>query len=118
MRFGDIVVDPMLWPGMLEQISAAAGAIGAVVLQAGSGTFAARTASLSEPVDRYFANGFNVRDVRVKQGVPLLMSGTPVIVDQDFLTPEQIHRDPVYTDCLLPYQLGWFAAIGIQVFGS
>jgi DNA-binding CsgD family transcriptional regulator len=117
-RFGDVVVDPAMWPEVLDQVSAAAGAMGAVLLQAGTGTFAVRTGSISEAVDSYFANGFNTRDVRVKQGVPLLMRGKPVIVDQDFLTPEQMRRDPVYMDCLFPHQLAWFAAIGIRLYGS
>ena len=117
-RLGDVVVDPTMWSEVMEQISAAAGAIGAVLLEAGAGTFAVRTASISGAVDHYFANGFNTRDVRVKRGVPLLMRGKPVIVDQDFLTPEQIRRDPVYTECLFPHQLGWFAAIGIRLNGS
>ena len=117
-RLGDAVVDPMTWPEVMEQICVSAGAIGAVLLEAGSGTFAERTASISEAVDYYFANGFNTRDIRVKRGVPLLWRGKPVVVDQDFLTPEQMYRDPVYTDCFLPRDLGWFAAIGVRVGAS
>jgi DNA-binding CsgD family transcriptional regulator len=117
-RLGDVVVDPGMWPEVLEQISAAAGAIGAVLLKAGAGTYAVRTASIAHAVDHYFENGFNTRDVRVERGVPLLMRGKPVITDQDILTHEQMRRDAVYTECLIPYQLAWFAAIGIRLYGS
>jgi len=117
-RFGDILIDPTIWPEVLEQIAAAAGATGAVLLQAGVGTFAYRTESISEAVDHYFSHGFNTRDIRARQGVPLLRRGRRVIIDQDFFTPEQIRRDPVYNECLFPYGLGWFAALGAPVGSS
>jgi DNA-binding CsgD family transcriptional regulator len=89
-----------------------------VLLEAGAGTFGARTESIGEAVDHYFSNGFNTRDVRVQRGAPLLIRGEGVIIDQDFLTPEQMRDEPVYAECFFPHRLGWFAAIGIRLYGS
>jgi hypothetical protein len=62
-RFGEILFDPTIWPEVLEQIAAAAGAIGAALLQAGAGTFAYRTESISEAVDHYFSNGYSTPEI-------------------------------------------------------
>ncbi|WP_204270158.1 hypothetical protein, partial [Klebsiella aerogenes] len=57
---------------------------GATLLQGDIRTAdAPRTESIRDFVDGYFANNLHIADVRARRGVPLLLSGRPVIRDQD-----------------------------------
>ena len=118
-RLGDAVIDPGLWPEIMDQISVAVGAIGAALLQSD-----VRTADVptSQGIDglfnRYFAEGWHTRDVRANRGVPLLLQGRTVITDQDLVAPDEMQRLDFYADCLEFEGLQWFAAVGFWAGSS
>jgi DNA-binding CsgD family transcriptional regulator len=111
-RLGEAALDPSLWPEIMEEICRATGTTGAVLLQSDVRTpDVPRTAGAHDMISNYFANNWHTRDLRVR-GVPLILSGEPVITDQDFVTPEEMRTHPYYNDILLPFNLLWFAGIG------
>jgi DNA-binding CsgD family transcriptional regulator len=114
-RLGEAALDPTSWPAIMEQISATVGATGAVLLQSDIRTpDVPRTSSVDALVQRYFVDGWATRDVRGNKGVPLLARGAPVIIDQDFVTSDQMRRDPFYNDCLIAEGFQWFAGVGFR----
>jgi DNA-binding CsgD family transcriptional regulator len=99
---------------MMEEICAAVGATGALLLQADARTpDIPRTASIDELVQDYFRGNFHLRDVRAIRGVPRILRGDPVVVEEDILTPDEIRREPYYNECFFPRGFGWFGVIGM-----
>jgi DNA-binding CsgD family transcriptional regulator len=114
-RLGEAALDPTIWPEIMEQISTTLGATGAVLLQSDIRTpDVPRTRSLDGLARRYFGDGWATRDVRGNKGIPLLARGAPVIIDQDFVTSDQMQRDPFYNDCLIAEGFEWFAGVGFR----
>lgn len=114
-NLGDAVADPTLWPQIMDDICAAAGATGGALLQSDIRTpDIPRTASVDDCFKYYFATGWPARDTRAERSVPLLMRGQPVVTDQDIVTPEEMRRLDFYNECALPFGLPWFAGIGLQ----
>lgn len=114
-RIGDAVIDPALWPEIMEQISRAVAASGAVLLQSDvRGSDVPRTAGVAEMISNYFANGWHTRDIRADRGIPLLLAGQKVVTDQDILTPEEMTRSDYYAEAVLPFGFQWFAAVGFS----
>jgi DNA-binding CsgD family transcriptional regulator len=114
-RLSEAAFDPAIWPELMEQISTTVGATGAVLLQSDIRTpDVPRTASVEPLVQRYFADGWPTRDVRGNKGIPLLARGAEVIIDQDFVTSDQMGRDPFYNDCLIAEGFQWFAGVGFR----
>lgn len=112
-RLGEVLLDPATWPQIMEEISAAAGATGAVLLQSDTRTVdIPRTAGVREMIDYYFANGWHTRDLRAEKGVPLLLRSEKVVTDQDILTPEEMSRSDYYQEAVVPFGFRWFAAVG------
>ncbi|MBN9087896.1 MAG: helix-turn-helix transcriptional regulator [Reyranella sp.] len=113
-RLSDAAVDPAIWPEIMEEISAAAGATGAVLLQSDVRTSdVPRTSGLDDFLRKnYFAEGWHQRDVRADRGVPLLLRGQTAIIDQDLVTPEEMKSLGLYAELMIPKGLGWFSAIG------
>jgi DNA-binding CsgD family transcriptional regulator len=113
-RLGETVVDPTLWPDVLEDISRAVGATGALMLQSDVRTpDVPITKSLEEIRGPYFS-GWHANDTRAERAVPLLLSGAKVVADQDIFTPEEISRDPLYNELLFPAGLHWFSVVGFR----
>jgi hypothetical protein len=118
-RLGDAVIDPAIWPEVMDQISRSVGAVGAVLLQSD-----VRTADVpaSQGIDglfnRYFSEGWQTRDVRADRGVPLLLRGQTVITDQDIVSPDEMRRLDFYADCLESQGLQWFAGVGFWAESS
>jgi DNA-binding CsgD family transcriptional regulator len=111
--FGNTVLDPSAWSEVMEKICLAAGATGAMLLQGGARTFdVPRTPSFDEALRHYFSNSFHLKDIRAARAVPLLMSGTSVVFDQDMMTAEEMRSDPMYNETLLPFGFQWFAGVG------
>jgi len=71
------------------------------------------TAGAKDMFAHYFRDGMHLRDVRAERGVPLLLRGQSVIIDQDFMTPEDMKAAPLY-DRLRSDGFQWFAAIGFR----
>lgn len=114
-RLGEVVLDPLMWPVLMEEICMAVGARGAAMLQSDVRTEdIPRTVSVAEYFDNYFENKFHVADIRAARGVPLLQTKTDVVTDTDLFRSEaEMIRDPLYAN-LAEYGLRWFAAIGFR----
>jgi DNA-binding CsgD family transcriptional regulator len=114
-NLGDAIVDPGLWPQIMDEISAAVGATGAALVQSDVRTpDIPRTASVDDCFKHYFATGWQAHDTRAERGEPLLMRGRAVITDQDIVTPEEMRRLDFYNECALPFGVPWFAGIGLR----
>jgi DNA-binding CsgD family transcriptional regulator len=112
-RLGEAVIDPGIWPQIMAEISAAACARGAVLLQGDVRTGdVPRTAGVDAYIQSYFTEEWHQRDVRAERAVPRLLRGEKVIIDQDIVTPEEMQRVGLYAESLLPHGLQWFAGIG------
>jgi DNA-binding CsgD family transcriptional regulator len=110
---GDAIVDPAAWPRVMEDMSRAVRADGAVLLQSDVRTpDVPRTPAISDAIDAYFRNGWHTRDVRAERGVPLILSGQPVVTDQDILSPDEMRKDPAYNECYIPNGCQWWAVVG------
>jgi DNA-binding CsgD family transcriptional regulator len=111
-RLGDTVVDPKIWPDVLEDICQAVGATGALLLQSDVRTpDVPRTKSVEELCKAYFS-GWHLNDPRAQRAVPLLLAGTKIVVDQDIFTPEEISRSPFFNELCFPGGFPWFSAVG------
>jgi hypothetical protein len=114
-RLGDAAIDPSIWPELMEEICTAVGSTGAMLLQSDVRTpDVPRTASIDEALRAYFGGAFHLADVRAERGVPLLLTGSPVAIDQDFVTPDDIRSDAMYNEVLIPLGLQWFAGVGFR----
>ena len=112
-RLGDAVIDPAMWPVLMQDICSASGAMGACLLQSDVRTpDVPMTGSAREYFKSYFDNHYNEGDIRAARAVPLLMAGRQIVSDQDIFTSEsEMLRDPLYAH-LNGYGLRWFAAVG------
>ena len=114
-RLGDTIIDPALWPEVLDQISGAVGAAGAGLLQSDIRTSdIPRSPGADEVISNYFKNGWYAHDVRAERGVPLLLGGEKVVTDQDIVTPEEIRTLGFYAENLAPFGFRWFAGVGFR----
>jgi DNA-binding CsgD family transcriptional regulator len=119
-RLGDAVVDPATWPEVLDAMSRAVRAEGAMLLQSDVQTpDVPRTDSISELVDVYFRDRWHTRDVRAARGVPLVLGGQPVVIDEDiFSSPEEMLNLPHFRELYTPLGFNWWAVVGFQVDGA
>jgi DNA-binding CsgD family transcriptional regulator len=112
-RRGDVVIEPALWPEIMDEISRAMSAEGAVLLQSDVRTpDVPRTASLEDFAQSYFSGGWHQRDIRAERGVPILLAGVKVIMDQDVVSPDEMRRSACYQENYLPNGFQWFTAVG------
>lgn len=113
-RLPELAVDPTIWPQMLEDVSQAAGAVGAVLLQTGPKSFDVPMSSgIEDLLEPYFRDGWGVRDPR-ERAVPQMMRGR-IGVDQDIFAAGSMERDPMYAELLLPKGFRWWAGVGFRV---
>jgi DNA-binding CsgD family transcriptional regulator len=114
-RLGDVVIDPALWPEIMEEVSRAMSAEGAALLQGDVRTpDVPRTASLEDFAQSYFSGGWHQRDIRAERGVPLLLAGVKAVMDQDVVSPDEMRRSACYQDNYLPNGFQWFTAVGFR----
>lgn len=112
-RLGDAALDPSVWTEIMEELCRAVGASGAMLLQADLRTpDVPRTAGVDHLYREYLSNGWHQRDLRAKRSVPLLLGKEKVVIDQEFITPDEMRRDAFYQEALLRLGFQWFAAIG------
>jgi DNA-binding CsgD family transcriptional regulator len=112
-RLGDVVVDPSIWPDVMQDVCDAAGAAGAGLLQSDSRTpDVPITAAAKDVFSHYFENGWHLRDLRAERSVPLLLSGRNVVVDQDIISRAEIDKSVFYNECMMACGFKWFAAVG------
>ncbi|MGH6643211.1 MAG: helix-turn-helix transcriptional regulator [Bradyrhizobium sp.] len=112
-RLGDAVIDPAMWPVLMQDICSASGAMGACLLQSDVRTpDVPMTDSAREYFKSYFDNHHHETDIRAARAVPLLLAGHRAVNDQDIFTSEaEMLRDPLYAH-LNGFGLRWFTAVG------
>jgi hypothetical protein len=111
-ELGEVVIDPHAWPRVMDHLSKAVGATGALLLQSDNRTpDVPYSQEIEELRHRYFGNHWHTRDLRAARGVPYLLQGHRVVTDQDILTPEEISKAPFYNELFDPLGFYWFAAI-------
>jgi DNA-binding CsgD family transcriptional regulator len=112
---GDAALDPGRWPQAMDHICRAVGATGAALLQSDIRTpDIPRTPAVDEVISEYFRNNCHIDDIRAARGVPLLLKGASVVIDQDVVMPSELRRDRLYNEVLLPLNFQWFAAVGFR----
>jgi DNA-binding CsgD family transcriptional regulator len=119
-RLGDAVVDPAEWPSIIEDMSRAIRTEGAILLQSDVRTAdVPHSLALNELTDTYFRDGWHMRDVRALRGVPLLLQGQPVVIDEDiFCSPAEMHSLGIYNELWIPAGFQWWAVVGFWVQGA
>jgi DNA-binding CsgD family transcriptional regulator len=114
-RLGDVVVDPAAWPEILDAMSRAVGAEGAILMQSDvRATDLPRSTSISELADTYFRNGWHIGDVRNIRGPRLRLRGQAVVIDQDILSPDEMRNDWTYNEIYIPNGFQWFASVSFR----
>jgi DNA-binding CsgD family transcriptional regulator len=115
IRLGEAVIDPGIWTGLMEDICRALRTTGAALLQSDIRTAdIPRTASVDELIGTYFKNNLHFSDIRASLSVPLLLSGQPVVIDQDIFASERdMPRDDMY-DLIGHLGFRWYGAIGFR----
>ncbi|MGO4670694.1 helix-turn-helix transcriptional regulator [Bosea sp. 2RAB26] len=115
-RIQDVVAEPESWSGVLKDVSAAAGAQGASLFRATLTTPDVALVSVSagsqQIMERYIRDGWVRRDIRTRAIPKMLKTG--IGVDQDFMTPDAIEREPYYQDLLAPCGLRWWAGVAFR----
>jgi len=111
---GDTVIDPSLWPKVMDSICQAAGTEGAALLQSDNRTpDIPQTEALRDMFSQYFREGWHIRDIR-EPIIPLLLNGKRVAVDQDIFTDNADLPTPMYNELFAPFKLRWFAGVGFR----
>ncbi len=111
-RLGEVVIDPGAWPRIMDDLSKAVGATGAVLLQSDNRTpDVPYSHEIEELRHRYFGDNWHTHDLRAIRGVPYLLNGNSIVTDQDILTPDDIRKAPFYNELCDPLGFHWFAAI-------
>jgi DNA-binding CsgD family transcriptional regulator len=109
-----VVLDPASLVGVMQDISKAAGCEGAALFQSDVRTpDVPYTAGIEDLFKKYFAEGWHVRDLRVRAVPKMLRTG--IGVDQDFATPETFRREPFYAELLASMGFQWWAGIAMPV---
>jgi DNA-binding CsgD family transcriptional regulator len=117
-RLGDAVVDPAIWPQIMEEICRAFATTGAVLLQSDVRTpDVPRTEAIDEVMKIYFDDDWGARDEIAKYGVPRLLAGE-AITNQDLFTLEHMRRSPFYNDLIFAHGFQWFAGVGFWAGSS
>jgi hypothetical protein len=112
-RLEEAVIDPAAWIRVMDDLCAATGSTGAVLLQGDVRTpDVPSTASMKESLRVYFGNNWQAKDLRALRGVPRHLAGDVVVINQDLLTPEEMLRDPMHNETLFPFDFHWYAGIG------
>jgi len=112
LAVGKAVIDPSVWPDVMERICEAVGAAGAALLLTDVRTpDIPRTKSADEIFDLYFRDGWHLRDSRAERGVPLLLQGVRVFTDEDLFTHDQFKADSYLNEFYFPH--GYRSAAGV-----
>jgi DNA-binding CsgD family transcriptional regulator len=118
-RLGDLVLDPALWPHVMQELCDALGAMGAALLQSDVRTSDVPvTESVKAPFRRYFDEGWHTKDMRAARGVPRILNGERVVIDQDLVSPDEMRAAAFYNEMVFAAGLHWFAAVGFQAGSS
>ena len=118
-RLSETAVDPSLWPNLLQEIAEGVGALGAVLLQAGTPSVDVPwSPSLNRMREAYYGGLWHMRDLRAVRSVAAIRRGLTVLTDEDLVTREERGRDPYYTSFLSAQGLDAFAAVVFRLSSS
>jgi DNA-binding CsgD family transcriptional regulator/PAS domain-containing protein len=111
--FMDAATDPDAWQAALDAVAEKSDSRGAVLLTVeGCGPFVLPTQGLGELAERYVKDGWYQHDFR-RTGLPQ-MKQRGIMVDQDFVRPDEMNRLEFYADFLRPLGFGWFAGLKVE----
>src|SRR5262245_47563012 len=109
--------DPGSWVKLMDEICAACGSAGALLIDTEVRTpNVLRTAGIEDLVRNYFRDDWHKRDLRYATIPRMCKEG--IGVDQDFASPEMISKNPYYTELFEPLGFRWFAGIPIWAGSS
>jgi DNA-binding CsgD family transcriptional regulator len=107
-RLGEAAVDPAVWPDLLEEICAAIRATGALLLQTDERTpDVPRTESVHELANCYFRYAWYTRYVKAVRALPLLLSGTRILTDEDIFTCDEFETRPLINEFTITNGFKW-----------
>ena len=114
-RIYEAALVPEMWSSVLESLSEAAGCTGGLLVSARDhkANRTVLTDSLRELHDRATNEGWWARNTRGQ--LLLTLPDTEFHSDADHFSPEEMAREPLYTDLLWPLGLGYATATHIQV---
>jgi DNA-binding CsgD family transcriptional regulator len=106
-RIYEASVVPELWTGVIDELAAIAECAGTIFLAVDPSQSIRWIASESqlEFITAFERDGWMARNSRAKRLAPKRYPG--FVTDLDLFTPEEMDRDPFYTDCLRRYGGGW-----------
>jgi DNA-binding CsgD family transcriptional regulator len=117
-HLGAAALDPQMWVEVMEDICRATRTNGAILLQSDIQTpDVPHTAGVHELAGAYFADGWHLRDVRLRT-VPQLLAGEPVVLDQDIPNLDDSDAQFYYNEFLKYHGFWWFAGIGFKAGSS
>lgn len=115
-RVQDVVVDPGAWAGILNEVTAAAGADVSSLMRKPTASPEVSVIAINDEAEpllkHYIDGGWHRADLRTRAIPKLLRTG--IGVDQDFTTTDEIARHPYYQEFLGPFGLRWWAGIGFR----
>ena len=110
-------LEPDRWPDLLHRISHSAGALGAILI---SETHRLPVSPVSRDLlplmDRYYAEGWNTRDVRFRGIDRALRAGA--VTDGEILSAEEMSASPYYQELLRPEGCLWFCSLPFSAAGA
>ena len=112
--FSEAALDPSRWTKAMDAAALATGSLGAILfpLKGGFATLPQSDAMLRS-TETYLRDGWVEADRRYL-ALPA-MRRTGVGSDLDFISPDQMARDPYYNEFLRPHDLQWFAGVRVGV---
>lgn len=112
-EFAEAGLDSSRWVKALEQLAAATGSHGAVLLPVAGNTLpnVPFTENMSGAMEDYFRHGWHLQDARWRTVPKLAQDG--VADDFDGYSAEEIARHPFYQELLAPHRLQWYAGIKV-----
>ena len=110
-------VEPYLWRNAMDVVTSAFGGYGAGLFPI-DGQFPGqpRTETLEPSFQSYFQNGWVERDLRYR-GISIARR-YGAYTDFDYISHEEMGRQPYYQEFLRPNGLKWFAGIGLDSPGD
>lgn len=113
MHLSDVVAEPARWTEVLEEITAAVGAIGAGLIPQTGSEGAVATANLRDCLETYVRESWTEQDrVSHLRARALLMRGE-IAIDRDLVSGDE-DRAPFFEEFLPRFDGKWWAGIGIR----
>lgn len=107
--FYEAAIRPEMWRSALHKVSEVFGAEGACLLAWPYNEEAAVwSEGLDEMAERFFAEGWHTRNIRLSRGLPL-RNTKPILTVHDIFTPEEFDRLPFNAEFINPLGFRWAA---------